>query len=233
MLKSFIFTTLALAAGAAGAAAAQSGLTEQERRWLRAGAGVLEYARQIKLPIDVIVQPQDAPGAVPLAMGFDGGRCKLVLSMRGNPQSEQVLAALAPPERALMIEVMTAHEIGHCWRYAHGDWHALPAGFVETGETGGGEAQWRNDAQALRETRREEAFADLVALAWTQLHHPARYAQVYGWLAGVRRDAAVSGGSHDTTAWLGLVKDGAAFAPAATPFDQVGALWGRGLIGDK
>jgi hypothetical protein len=237
MVKSFLVAALALAANATSAAAAggaaPSGLTEQERGWLRAGAAVLEYARQIKLPVDIIVQPQPAPGAVPLAMGFDGGRCKLVLSMRDNAQTEQVLAGLAQAGRALMIEAMTAHEIGHCWRYAHGEWHAPPAGFVEAGEEFAGNSELLRDARALRETRREEGFADLVALAWIQLRHPGRYAQVYDWLAGVRRDGSVSGGSHDTEAWLSLAKDGAAFKPAATPFDQVGTLWGRGLIGDK
>ncbi|MEC5162761.1 MULTISPECIES: hypothetical protein [unclassified Janthinobacterium] len=231
MLKCFVFSMLALAGAAAGAA--PSGLTEQERGWLRAGAAVLEYARQIKLPVDIIVQPQPAPGAVPLAMGFDGGRCKLVLSMRENPQTELVLAALPRADHALMIEAMTAHEIGHCWRYAHGEWHALPAGFVETGEEFAGNPELLRDAKGLRDTRREEGFADLVALAWIQLRHPNRYVQVYDWLAGVRREGSLSGGSHDTLAWLNLARDGAAFTPAATPFDQVGALWGRGLTGDK
>ncbi|MDC8759020.1 hypothetical protein [Janthinobacterium fluminis] len=230
MLTSLLFPLLLLLAGSA---AAQSGLTGQEQRWLRAGAAVLDYARQLKLPIDIIVQPQAAPGAVPLAMGFDGGRCKLVLSMRGNAQAEEVLAPLPPAEQVLMIEAMMAHEIGHCWRYAHGDWHVLPTGFVEAGEEAAAGAPLLGDARSLRDTRREEGYADLVALAWVQLRHPARYAQVHGWLARVRGGAAAPGGSHDTQAWLSLARDGTAFAPASTPFDQVVALWGQGLIKDK
>eukprot|EP01041_Mallomonas_annulata_P040225 gene40225-64084_t len=95
------------------ASAAQ--LTDMESPWLQAGAAVLAYAKQQQLPIDIIVQPQAQPGAVPLAMGFDGGRCKLVLTMRGNPAAEAVLQAVPAAQRALMIEAMTAHEVGHCW----------------------------------------------------------------------------------------------------------------------
>ena len=231
MLKSTLFAVACFAAGAA--TGAQAGLTEQETRWLRAGAGVLEYARQLRLPIDVIVQPQATPGAVPLAMGFDGGRCKLVLSMRANPQAEQILEPLPPAQRDVMIEAMTAHEIGHCWRYAHGDWHALPAGFVDVGEEFINNPQLLSDTKELRDTRREEGFADLVALAWTQLHHPAQYRQVHAWLERVRHERPVAGGSHDTLAWLRLVEDGSAFAAAGTPFEQVRPLWRQGLIGDK
>ncbi|WP_317205131.1 hypothetical protein [Janthinobacterium sp.] len=230
MLKAILVAILCLHAGGAGA---QSGLSEQERRWLRAGAEVLDYARAAKLPLDIIVQPQAAPGAVPLALGFSAGRCKLVLTLRGNPQAEDILAPLPPAGRALMIEAMTAHELGHCWRYVHGDWHALPAGFVEAGAAPAAGRALSDDARTQRDTRREEAYADLLALAWVRLRHPAQYAQVYDWLGRVRGAGPLAGASHDTRAWLSLVKDGIGFGPGATPFDQAGALWRRGLIWDK
>ncbi len=110
------------------------------------------------------MQPQDAPGAVPLALGYEAGRCKLVLSLRGNAQADSVLQGVPAARQGLMMEAMTAHEIGHCQRYAQGDWHALPRGFVEPPGTQRGKLTPL--AQELRETRREEAYADLVALAW-------------------------------------------------------------------
>jgi len=45
----------------------------------------------------------------------------------------------------------------------------------------------------MRETRREEGFADLVGLAWTQTHHPSQYAPVYAWLARLRNEQPVAG----------------------------------------
>ena len=185
------------------ASAAQ--LTELETRWLTAGMPVLNYARhELKLPLDIVVQPQAKAGDVPLALGFDGGRCKLVLSMRGNPGAESVLEALPSGQRELMIEAMTAHEVGHCWRYVQGAWHALPAGFIERSQASQDSASLNEMAQSLRETRREEGYADLVALAWTKQRHPGQYAQVLGWLQQVRQPLAQEGlvGSHDTRAWL-------------------------------
>ena len=87
MLKLFSLLSLFLAVPAM----AHAQLTDLESRWLQAGQPVIAFAREQGLPIDIIVQPQDAPGAVPLALGYAAGRCKLVLSLRGNavadPQS--------------------------------------------------------------------------------------------------------------------------------------------------
>src|SRR4051812_21609217 len=113
MFKSTLTLLLSLACSAASADAT---LTELETRWLKAGAPVLAYARELKLPIDIIVQPQAKAGDVPLAVGFSAGRCKLVFSMRGNPDAEVILNNVPAAERALVIEAMTAHEVAHCWR---------------------------------------------------------------------------------------------------------------------
>ena len=208
-------------------------LTETETRWLTAGTPVLTYAKQeLKLPIDIVVQPQAKPGDVPLALGFDNGRCKLVLSMRGNPQAEAVLDSLPADQHTLMIEAMTAHEIGHCWRYAQGNWHALPAGFVEVQGEQAATPDLLQLAQSMRETRREEGYADLVALAWIQQRHPGQYAQVAAWLQKVRQPLAEEGevGSHDTRVWLRLAPTGAAFNPSQPLFDQATVLWRQGLL---
>jgi hypothetical protein len=83
-MSKLCFLPLLLAATTVSAA----NLTEQETIWLRAASPVLSYAQQLKLPIDIIVQPQAGENDVPLAMGFDKDRCKLVLSLRGNPNAE-------------------------------------------------------------------------------------------------------------------------------------------------
>jgi hypothetical protein len=232
MLKQILSVSLCLISACASA---EPGLTALETRWLRAAAPVLAYSQGLKLPIDIIVQPHASAGDVPLAMGFDGGRCKLVLSMRGNPDAETILEQVPEAERGLLIEAMTAHEVGHCWRYAQGVWHALPAGFVEVGEE-----HAENDDQlllaelkAIRESRREEGYADLVALAWTGRRHPQQYAEVYAWLASVRSSQVVARNAHDTRIWLHLATDAGAFDRSANPFDAVRATWSKGLLSDE
>jgi hypothetical protein len=216
MIKRTFSLLLLFASGLASAAQ----LTDVETRWLTAGAAVLTYARQeLKLPIDITVQPQARPTDVPLALGYQDGRCKLVLSMRGNPNAEDILDNVPAAQRPLMIEAMVAHEIGHCWRYAQGAWHAVPAGF-EQGADG--------EAAALRDTRREEGYADLVALAWTQQRHPQQYAVVAAWMRQVREPAPITG-SHSTLAFLQLAATGSAFSPSLPLFEQASQLWRQGL----
>lgn len=201
---------------------ASSALTALETRWLKAGAPVIAYARAQGLPLDIVVQPQAAPDAVPLALGFANGRCKLVLSMRGNAQVEAVLASVRADQKSLMIEAMTAHEIGHCQRYAQGDWHQVPAGFVAPRTR-----RMPALAQELAATRREEGYADLVALAWMHQHHLADYRTVLDWMSSVR--AGMASGSHDTASWLALAAEPAVFDDADTPFEQAQKLWQQGL----
>jgi hypothetical protein len=228
MFKLILIATTALISTLSPALAnAGAELTEMETRWLRASSPVLAYAQRIKLPIDVIVQPQTRTNDVPLAMGFKDGRCKLVLTMRGNPDAEKLLQAVPEAGRSVLMEAMAAHEIGHCWRYAQGSWHALPAGFTSGVESAG--ASLQAESAALRNNRREEGFADMVALAWTKRFHPENYEQVYAWLAAVRMDQPVDGGGHDTRAWVRLAKDGSVFRQAATPFDDASVLWRQGL----
>ncbi len=201
-------------------AMAASSLNPLETRWLQAAAPVVNYAREQGLPLDIVVQPQDVPGSVPLALGFAGGRCKLVLSMRGNAQAETVLQGVPSSRQGLMIATMAAHEIGHCRRHAQGDWHALPRGFVERGAIDG-------DVREQGQTRREEGYADLVALAWVHARHIEDYQDVLAWLGSLRQ----AGGSHDTRAWLALAGDSAVFDTAQTPFEQAELLWRQGLEG--
>lgn len=231
-----VFQTLVLSVLGATTALAQedshSALTSMETKWLNAGSSVLNYADQLGLPIDVVVQPQAAAGDVPLAMGVEDGRCKLVLSMRGNPDAEATLATLPVDLQPTAIEAMIAHEVAHCWRFVNGMWHALPAGFIETtadasAPTNVGE-ELAAKQKAMRDTRREEGFADLVGLAWTLRAHPDQYAAIHAWFERVRAEPIV-GSYHDTRVWLDLASP-RAFAPAATLFDQANRLWAQGLL---
>ncbi|WP_426103321.1 hypothetical protein [Massilia sp. TSP1-1-2] len=227
MFKQMLFAAITTVPALAHAGAQ---LTEIETRWLKAAAPVLAYAQRLKLPIDIIVQPRARPSDVPLAVGFMDGRCKLVLSMRGNPDAEKLLDSVPQEQRGVLMEAMAAHEVGHCWRYAQGAWHALPTGFTETAAApASGPA---GESAALRDSRREEGFADMVALAWTQRFHADSYGPVYAWLAAVRAEQPAAGGAHDTRAWASLAADGGVFKQAATPFDAAGVLWRAGLLSD-
>jgi len=228
MFKPLMVGALAAALFAPALHAAE--LTALEKRWLAAAGPVLAYSRQLKLPLDITVQPKPRPGDVPLAMGFDKGRCKLVMSLRNNPDAETVLAGIPEAQQGALIEAMAAHEIAHCWRYAQGAWHVLPAGFVEVGEERALDPSLLEASKAMRETRREEGFADLAALAWTRRSKPDEYARVYRWLAGVRDKVVVPRSGHDTRAWVRLAGDGATFGKAEAPFDNVSGLWREGLL---
>jgi ADP-ribose pyrophosphatase YjhB (NUDIX family) len=225
-----IFLAPLLLACSIGAAA---DLTPQETRWLSAAAPVIAYSRELKLPLDIIVQPQARPGDVPLGMGFDGGRCKLVLSLRGNPDAEGVLAGVPDDHKPELIEAMAAHEVAHCWRHSQGVWNALPAGFVEVGEETANSSELLAASRAMRETRREEAYADLAALAWTRHRHPSDYGRVYAWLEKLRQKQPVARAGHDTRAWVRLASDGARFGAAARPFEDAAPLWREGLLSSE
>lgn len=234
MQKSRLFTTLCLTLLVAIHASADDvppnpELTPIEMKWLRAGWPVLTYAEEQQLPIDIVVQPQPAAGDVPFAMGIENGRCKLVLSMRNNPAAESILVGLPSELQTSAIEAMTAHEVAHCWRYLNGGWHTLPAGFVEANHDNDTGAELAAMQKAMRETRREEGFADLVGLAWTLRAHPAQYAAIHTWFEQVRADQPVSGSFHDTRAWLQLAAQPDAFPAAVTPFEQARQVWQRGL----
>lgn len=214
-------------------ARADAKLTALEMRWLKAGTPVLNFAKSLKLPVDIIVQPESKPTDVPLAMGFVDGRCKLVLSMRGNANVEGILATLPLTQRPAAIEAMMAHEMGHCWRYLHGVWHQLPAGMVEAAPGRGERRELSLEQKQMAETRREEGFADLVGLAWTLEHHPEQYEQVYRWFEQLRQDQSTSGGYHDTRAWIRLARNPKDFRGGESPFERIMPMWKQGLLGSE
>jgi hypothetical protein len=204
-------------------------LTALEMRWLQGVSPVVLHARQgLALPLDLVVQPQDAPGAAPLALGYDGGRCKLVFSMRGNPDGQRQIDKLDPELRAAALELMAAHELGHCRRYLDAAWYRLPAGFVAAQVPEGLSPELRQAWLDMRSTRREEGYGDLVGLAWTRQHHPELYARLHTWLVAERSAALVPGSHHDTLDWLALAREPGSLE-GRTIFEAADRLWQRGL----
>jgi hypothetical protein len=85
----------------------------------------------------------------------------------------------------------------------------------------------------MRDTRREEGYADLVGLAWTLSRRSEQYPQVLAWLEAYRADQPVDGAHHDTRVWIRLVRDPRAFGTGGTPFERADAVCREGLrIGD-
>lgn len=205
-------------------------LTALEQRWLQAAAPVMSYSQKLALPIDIVVQPQPRANDVPLAMGFDGGRCKLVLTLRGNPQAETILDGVPDAQRGELIEAMTAHEVAHCWRHVRGAWKALPAGFVEVGEERAASSELLAASKAMRKARREEAYADLAALAWTRQRNPDAYGRVHAWFEAVRKEQPVARSGHDTRLWVELARDASRLSDTGAPFDDAAPLWREGLL---
>jgi hypothetical protein len=209
-------------------------LTDTERRWLAGATPPLAWALRQGMPIDVVVLPQARPGAAPLALGYVDGRCTLVLAMRGNPVAETTLDAIPAALLQVTLEAMAAHEIGHCQRHRNGAFASLPGGLADKPdaiEARQPTAELQAIACEMRVTRREEAYADLVGLAWTHARHADQFAQVLAWFDAARADETEHG-FHDTRHWLALAHAPDAFDDAATPFEQAGALWQRGLLDD-
>lgn len=224
-----LFSTVAFVAVALSQTAQAADLTALETRWLQGIAPVVAHARQVlALPLDLVVQPEAQPGMAPLALGFVDGRCKLVLSMRGNPEGQRQIDAIDPALLGPTLELMAAHELGHCRRYLDGAWYDVPAGFVPARAPDGLAPDLQRAWLDMRSTRREEAYGDLAGLAWTRERHPALYAKVHAWLVTQRSTELIPGSHHDTLAWLALVTDPAVLdAPAM--FEAASRVWMRGL----
>lgn len=215
------------------APAGAADLTATETRWLQGTWPVLRFARDAGLPVDIVVQPQPAAGLPPIALAFIGGRCKLVFSMRDNPEVQATVERTAPELLDAALQLMAAHELGHCQRHVSGAWRLLPGGIAapppDAGEkaeaTDAGTRAAREEMQALR---REEAYADLVGLAWVREHHAALYPRLHTWLVAERTEGRVVGGVHDTLAWA-LLAQRAENGGGRSIFAAADTLWQTGL----
>lgn len=210
-----------------------AGLTPLEQRWIAGMTPVLQHAKASGMPVDVVVQPQDAPEAAPLALGFRDGRCKLVLSLRGNPEGEATMQRLPAGLEDSALELMAAHELGHCRRYLDGVWFNLPAGFSAAPAPDGLSPDLQRAYLSMKSARREEGYGDLVALGWTAQRHPAQYAALHAWLSAERARDLLPGSHHDTLAWLKLALDPQALRSAPSMFDAALPVWQRGLNLDE
>lgn len=209
-------------------AARSADLTATETRWLQGAWPVIAFAKEARLPVDIVVQPQPAPEAAPLALGYVDGRCKLVLSMRGNPEAEATLDRIDAELRDAALELMAAHELGHCRRYVDGAWHSLPAEFSRRAPVAALSPELQAAYADMQQARREEGYSDLVGLAWVQQRHPQLYGRLYDWLVQERSRDLLPGSQHDTLAWLRLARDAAALNHASI-FAAAAALWRTGL----
>ena len=214
-------------------------LTATEKQWLQGALPVLRYAHQQQMPLDIIVQPQPTPGVSPIAMAMIDGRCKLVFSMRDNPQVTATLAQVPDDFVNPVIELMAAHELGHCRRSLAGAWQKMPAGFLAAEA----HAETLAENKALqheppfplltadaeqRAERREEGYGDLVGLAWTARQHPTLYPRIHAWLLASRAADTTPGSSHDTAHWIKLAAQQDAFPPTSL-FEAASVLWVLGL----
>lgn len=204
-----------------------SDLTPIEMQWLRGVWPVITFARNEKLPLDIVVQPQASPGAAPLALAFVDGRCKLVLSMRGNAEAQSTLARIESDLLDATLELMAAHELGHCRRYLDGAWYGLPVGFNATvpDELS---PDLRTAFLDMKAAGREEGYGDLVGLAWAKQQHPQQYARLHTWLVTERSRDLLPGSHHDTLAWVLLAQDGGTLAGTSI-FAAAARLWAVGL----
>ncbi len=212
-------------------------LTEVENRWLQGAWPVVTFAKATDLPLDIVVQPQPTSGKAPLALAFVDGRCKLVLSMRGNPEAQATLDRIEPELVDATLELMAAHELGHCRRHLDGAWVGVPAGFSPS-EPSGLDPSLREAYRAQQAQRREEGYADLVGLAWARERHPQQYARLHAWLLTERTRERVEGSQHDTLAWVRLAGDASAVPAGRSIFDAAKTLWEKGLksgsvVGDE
>ena len=225
-MKQYFSAVLSLSILAATGVQAEPDLNAIEIKWLNAADPVLSFAAEQGLNVDIVVQPTSTANDVPLAMGVKNGRCKLILSMRDNPDAEATLAGVSETNHTLLIETMVAHELAHCWRFAQGQWHQWPAGFTEVPSENRESA---DSQQSMWATQREEAFADLVALAWVGFAHPGNYAQVHAWLEHIRSDQPVANSYHDTRRWLTLAKSATTFSGDKSLFERAHAVWADGF----
>ena len=218
--------------GVAEGANADARFSEREKRWVQAVSPVVAYAQGQGLPFDIVVQPQPAPGLAPIALAHVDGRCKLVLSMRGNALAEDTEKSIPPSVFAPIAEAVAAHEMAHCWRRVHGAWNTAPLGYSDGSSAGIGDPDVQARWDAMRETRREEGFADLVGLAWSMNRYPQAYARVHAWFAHERAAPLLEGSHHDTRVWIRLAEPGV-FPPGSTPFEQALPMWTDGLAADR
>ena len=179
-------------------------------RWLQGIWPVLAYAQGIAgLPLDIVVQPQPTPGAAPLALAFVDGRCKLVLSMRGNPEAQATLDRIEP---ALLDRDARADGRARTGPLpalpAMARWYGLPAGLRRQRSRDDRPRAASRPTSTCRRRAAKRATATSSAWPGRSASHPQHYAALHAWLLAERSRERIPRSHHDTLAWVRLARTG-------------------------
>jgi phage major head subunit gpT-like protein len=157
-------------------AAAQ--VTPDEQRWIDAFQPVWRAGKSAGISSTVAVISDARKGSSPVAARWiaDKAQCQLVLQVRGNPFSKQIIAGVAQQDVPAVLEAIMAHEFAHCMQ---------------------GRADVRYDSEVDY-----EAQADLFALVWTQQRNPQHLSAVFEFFLRLRGIDHDGSGSHNTRAVL-------------------------------
>jgi hypothetical protein len=189
---------LCLLAGGPGAgvavAAPATPSADATADWEAVARGLLARPEFEALPLQVRPPPAHASGGSPIEMQLQAGECLLHLRTRGHPLAKLLLGMAGQQERLWWMRVVLVHEIAHCWRWQeHG-----PDLLQMVALTSQAEADPRAVRQAARQHQREEAFADVAALAWVQRVAPTQFGAMLDAFQRLRSDPRLSSGPHDT-----------------------------------
>ena len=173
--------------------------------WEQVAAGMLQRPEFEALPLQILPPRGQSLGGSPVEMQFQSGQCLLKLRTRGNPVAEWLLAQAQPEDRTLWMQAVLVHEIAHCWRWQQAHDPSLQQLATLMASPGA-----RTDAAVARQVQRqlgqEEAFADVVALAWVAGAAPQRFEAILQAFQRLRSDPRLSAGPHDTRAALQRVQ---------------------------
>lgn len=194
----------------------------QAQDWATLAAELLQRPEFEALPLELRLESAGSTGGSPIEVALQPGLCVLHLRTQGHPATARLLALAAPDDRTLWMQAILVHEIAHCWR-AQEDPPAMERLAALAALAGTPEARTQAIRQARHQRQREEAFADVAALAWVQRVAPARFARLLDGFQRLRGDLRLSGGPHDTRLALErLRRDG--LAPGLAPFPAASAL---------
>ncbi|MFP5393368.1 MAG: hypothetical protein ACLGI6_17745 [Gammaproteobacteria bacterium] len=187
---------LALGALALAACSVQASTPASEAQWISAASMAVEYGRAHGMPVELLVEAGNGlPGHTPMGLMSEAGRCTLVVAARDNPTAERVSAMVERELQDLFLQGAAMHELGHCHRRLRGFPHnekLLPVvAWI------GPVRDWFN-----RRVRLEEAYADMLEVAWLARFHPERYDSVVKAIVQVRTRFREP--RHDTLPWLEL-----------------------------
>lgn len=172
----------------------RAGGVASEAQWIAAAARAVDYGRAHGMPISLdVLAGNGLPGHTPIGLASENGSCTLVVSVRDNPTADKLSAMIPPEVLQLFLDGAAMHEVGHCHRRLRGYPHnerLLPI------------VAWITPVRDwfARRVRAEEAYADMVEVAWLARHHPERFHELVAHIVKVRTRFREP--RHDTLRWL-------------------------------